>query len=458
MSSRNGEREALRAKFAKKEINYLFVVDIFNEGVDIPEIDTVLFLRPTESLTVFLQQLGRGLRLAENKDCLTVLDFVGNARPEYDFEGKFRALVGKTNTSTQKEIEDDFPHLPLGCTIILEKKAKNVILENIKKATSVNRNQLITKIRNYKHQTSLPLTLKNFSEFYHIPLSAIYKSTNWKRLCALAEQIEDYSATNEAEVYRAISKKWLACSSSSYFQFILALARKGFDVEMKNLSETEKAMCLMLHYDVWQNAGGFNSLEESIRSIGQNKILVEEIVEVIELLEDRVDFLERNIRLPYDQPLKVHSRYTKDQILAGFGFHTFGKRCPSREGVLVSPEKNTELLFITLNKSEKDFSPTTLYEDFAISENLFHWQSQNAVSPNRGKGLSYIHHKEQGKRILLFVREKNEDGYGNTMGFVFIGEGNLSEHYGSKPMSIKWELNEPMPPFLWKDSAKMAVG
>ncbi len=124
VSSRNDLREDLRRRFSNKEINYLFVVDIFNEGIDIPDIDTVMFLRPTESLTVFLQQLGRGLRLSEGKDCLTVLDFVGNSRPEYDFEGKFRALVGKTKTPIKKEIEDDFPHLPLGCTIILEKKRR----------------------------------------------------------------------------------------------------------------------------------------------------------------------------------------------------------------------------------------------------------------------------------------------------------------------------------------------
>ena len=186
VSSRNNEREELRKKFLKKEINYLFVVDIFSEGIDIPDIDTVLFLRPTESLTIFLQQLGRGLRLAEGKDCLTVLDFVGNSRPEYDFEGKFRALIGKTNTSIQKEIEDDFPHLPLGCTIILERKAKDFIIQNIKQATNLNKNQLLNKIRNYKYQTTMPLTLKNFINFYHIPIQYIYKRGNWKRLCVLA--------------------------------------------------------------------------------------------------------------------------------------------------------------------------------------------------------------------------------------------------------------------------------
>jgi superfamily II DNA or RNA helicase len=176
------DREALRRKLINKEINYLFVVDIFNEGVDIPEIDTVLFLRPTESLTIFLQQLGRGLRLADDKDCLTVLDFVGNARPEYNFENKFRALIGKTTTTVQKEIEDNFPHLPLGCSIILEPKAKDTILKNVISATSVNRNQLIRKIINFEHQTTLPFTLKNFIGFYNLPIQNVYKSECWSRL------------------------------------------------------------------------------------------------------------------------------------------------------------------------------------------------------------------------------------------------------------------------------------
>ncbi|MBL0137198.1 MAG: DUF3427 domain-containing protein [Bacteroidetes bacterium] len=458
VSSKSELREELRRKFLGKEINYLFVVDIFNEGIDIPDIDTVLFLRPTESLTVFLQQLGRGLRLAEGKECLTVLDFVGNSRPEYDLEGKFRALVGKTNTSIQKEIEDDFPHLPLGCTIVLEKKAKEFILQNVRSATLLNINQLLNKIRNYKHQTTLPLSLKNFSRFYHIPLQLIYKKYNWKRLCAKAEQIEDYPPTNEKEIFRAISKKWLSCNSISYFQFILELAKQDFKINFNKLSEEENLMCLMLHYDVWQEAGGFNSLEESITAIGKNKLLTLEIIEVLEILIDKIDFLEGEISLPYSQPLKLHSRYTREQILTAFGFHKFEAKSNKIEGVAFSSEKNTELLFITLNKSEKDFSPTTLYEDYAISENIFHWQTQNSVSPEKGKGLTYINHIQEKKRILLFVREKNNDEYGNTMASVFLGEGRLIEHYGSKPMSIKWELYEPMPPYLWKDSAKMAIG
>jgi superfamily II DNA or RNA helicase len=457
-SSRNDQREALRRKFQGKDINYLFVVDIFNEGVDIPEIDAVLFLRPTESLTVFLQQLGRGLRLAEGKECLTVLDFVGNSRPEYDFEGKFRALIGKTNTSTQKEIEDEFPHLPLGCTIVLERKAKDFILENIKQATSLNKNQLLNKIRNFKHQTALALTLRQFSEFYHVPIQSIYKKDCWKRLCMLAGQIDDFLTVNESEIWRAINKKWLSCCSSSYFEFILNLAKRNFEADLDQFSTEQKAMALMLHYDVWQNEEGFPSLEASIRAIGKNTVLTSEIVEFLEMQIDKIDFIEKPISLPFSQPLYVHSRYTRDQILAAYGFYSFTKKPSYREGVAYSKDKNVELLFVTLNKSERDFSPSILYKDFAVSQTIFEWQTQNASSSEKGKGLDYILHKKNGRKILMFVREQNEDEFGNTMGFIFLGEVNFLDFYGSKPMSIKWELNEPMPAYLWKESAKMAIG
>ena len=457
-SKNSSERELIRNQFRSKEFNYLFVVDIFNEGVDIPEIDTVLFLRPTESLTVFLQQLGRGLRLSEGKDCLTVLDFVGNSRPEYDFESKFRALIGKTTTSVQKEIEADFPHLPLGCSIVLEKRTKETILENIRKATNFNINQLIARIRNFQFQTKLPLTLQNFIDFTHIPLEAIYKKGLWSKLCQAAGVIEDFDNVNEKQIYSAINKKWLATNSTSYFNFILKVAKLHFDININSFNDTEKMMLLMLHYDVWQQPGGFTSLEESIRQIGKNKVLNNEIIEVLEILIDRVNFKEIDIELPYTQPLKVHARYTRDQILTAFSLSTFEKKSSNREGAAENKKLRTEILFINLIKSEENFSPTTMYDDYAISESLFHWQSHNAYGPETTKGLSYIHHKKENKTILLFVREKSNDENGNTMGYVFIGEAKFIESEGSKPMSIKWELHEPIPNYLWKESAKMSVG
>ena len=99
-----------------------------------------------------------------------------------------------------------------------------------------------------------------------------------------------------------------------------------------------------------------------------------------------------------------------------------------------------------------------MYDDYAVNETLFHWQSQNAAGPDTPKGRSYINHIKNGKTILLFVRESKKDEFKNTAGYVFLGAGTLQRHYGSKPMSIEWKLSHPIPPYLWKEAAKLRVG
>jgi hypothetical protein len=214
----------------------------------------------------------------------------------------------------------------------------------------------------------------------------------------------------------------------------------------------------MIHYDVWGSHNSFTSLEQSLPAIGKNEMLVSEIIEVLEILIDKIDFQEKSIILPFHQPLLVHSRYTRDQILVAFNLQSFNAKTGNIGGVAENKSLNTEILFIDLLKSEEDFSPTTMYEDYAINDTLFHWQSQNDTRPDTGKGLSYINHKELNKKILLFVREKGKDEFRSTMGFVFLGEADFISSYGSKPMSITWQLKEPIPNYLWKESAKMAVG
>ncbi len=456
ISGRNEVRDSIKSRLIKKEINYLFVVDIFNEGVDIPQIDTLLFLRPTESLTVFLQQLGRGLRFSDNKDCLTVLDFVGNARDEYDFEGKFRSLVGKTSRSIKDEVENEFPHLPLGCSIVLEKKAKEHILNNIKKATSLNRRKIINKIINYKNHTSLPLTIENFININNISLASMYKKDSFTKLCYEAGEINEFSDLNERQLVRAISKKWIGTRSIVYFKFILKLIENQFDCA-KFEKQIDIQMAMMFYYDFWQEPNKFNSLYEGIRYIGKNSILVNELKDVIQILISKINYVEGDINLPYKCPIKVYSRYTREQVLSAFDQNTLEKKSSSREGVLNIKDKNTELLFVTLEKTEDKYSPTTMYDDYAISETLFHWQSQNSTKPESPKGQSYINHHKLNKHIILFVRESNHDINNNVMTYICLGKVFYKEHYGSQPMSITWKLENEIPPFLWSSIAKMAA-
>lgn len=458
VSENSSKREEIIHRFTTKQINYLFVVDIFNEGIDIPQIDTVLFLRPTESLTIFLQQLGRGLRLSDDKDVLTVLDFVGQARDEYDFENKFRALIGKTNTTVLKEIEQDFSHLPLGCSIVLEKKAKDFILENIRKATSINKRQLIAKIQRFQEHTHLELTLSNFLSFYNLRLQQVYKNYTFTELLAEALR-KPFDNTNYANYKSMLANKLMATESLSYFKFILELIQQDFELANVEQTDTNDLLATMLFYDFYQNASKEMTLEEGIRSIGKNKDMVNELRDFISLKIDQINYEELPLEdLAFPFPLKLHSRYTRDQILVAMQLSTLESKSSSREGVAENKALNCEALFVNLKKSEEDFSPTTMYDDYAINESLFHWQSQNQTAATSLKGKSYIQQQQRNKTILLFVRESKTDADGFTEGYVFVGPVNFLEYKGSKPMSITWELEKEMPHFLWQESAKLRVG
>jgi superfamily II DNA or RNA helicase/HKD family nuclease len=458
-STRSNKRQSL----VDGKTKILCVVDIFNEGIDIPEIDTLLFLRPTESLTVFLQQLGRGLRLPNNcpeKQCCTVLDFVGNARPEYDFSSKFRALIGRSNTPIKEEIEKGFPHLPLGCGIKLERKAQENILKNIQRAVNTLAN-IRRLIASFSQSTGQSSTLENFLRLHpNVMLEDIYKFKN-ARLGGwtwLSEQVVHDNENRLYEAYyRAIDKHLLLCNSKKYLSFLLELCASDFSV---SLTPETIPLATMAHYNFWNLSGaelGFEDISCSLRQLRHAK-LQKELIDVLRILIDRISHRETDMPFAPHHCIKMHSRYSREQILAGFGASTFSEKSSSREGVLVLKDKDIELLFVTLDKSEKHYSPTTLYHDFAISHSKFHWQTQNSARPDKGRGLSYVQQNATGKIVILFVREKNEDENRRTMGFVNYGEVEYLNHNGSQPMSITWRLKAPMPSQMWHEAAKLAVG
>lgn len=457
-SDNSQERQQKQQAIRTGSINVLCVVDIFNEGVDIPEVDTLLFLRPTESLTIFLQQLGRGLRLADGKECCTVLDFVGNSRPEYDFANKFRALVGKSNRAISDEIKQGFPHAPLGCRIELTKRTQEMVLTNIRQA-SLTLRRLITLIRQYPQHSTLPLTLANFlTQHPHIDLNEFYKRGSWGQLVAQAQDEVNEIPPDEDTlkmIRKAIHNRVLTCDDHAYLSFLKRLCQTDFAIEESNYRQL-----LMCHYDFWQKTGpefGFETITQSLAKLNQLGVKAE-LLDVLDWQLAQTKHEQQLMENLPDVPLRLHARYAREQILVAFGATTFVRQAPAREGVFVLQDQNIELMFVTLDKNEKQFSPTTMYHDYAINEYLFHWQSQNSARPDRGRGKDYIQHQEIGKRLLLFVREQTKDEYGRTMGFVNFGEVEYVSHSGSQPMSIDWQLKTPMPNFMWQQTAKLAVG
>lgn len=452
------ERKQIRLKLLKGEVNYVCVVDIFNEGVDIPEIDTVLFLRPTESLTIFLQQLGRGLRLSDNKECLTVLDFVSQAHAKYNFANKFRALVKKSSGNLQKEVKNGFPHLPAGCSIRMEKQAQQYILDNI--ASSIfDKRRILKELSLFTSQSHQELTLLNFLQYHELDIRTIYKSRSWSALKKEAGLLQFEEKKWHKELTAGL-KRLIQIDSKSYIQFIKELIAVDFHITPDKQSDEECGKwALMFYYDIWQKGigeYGFTNIYEGIQEIAKHEVVKKEIEEIVEYLYESLNHTTREIKFDFTNVLELHAKYSRDQILCAFNKTTPERAFPSQEGVVKVADQNIELLLVTLNKSDKDFSPSTQYHDYAISEKIFHWQSQNAASPETPVGLSYINHQNTGKKHLLFVREAKKDAFGFTCPYYFLGTVDYISHKGAKPMSINWELQEPMPPQVWEAAGKMA--
>lgn len=457
VSDNGADRVKWSKKLREKKINFLFVVDMFNEGVDIPEVDTILFLRPTESLTVFLQQFGRGLRKAEGKEFVTILDFVGHCNKEFNYSDRFRRLIGRTSMSVAEELEKDFPHLPLNCHITLESKAKEYILENIRASVnSFRKNKLLTWIQSYNSDTTQPLTLSNFLKLHQVPLEKFYKNFTWNSLLLLAGKVHHVSRF-ERELKRAVYKKWLSTDSYSYFSFIEQLVNNRFKVDVQSMNYIEQQMALMFYYDMFQEANHYQNLQGMFNDLSSDELFCNEMVELIVLLKNRCESYEmKDNSSIMNLPLKLHGVYTKDQIFVAIGTSSISRKSSCREGCERNKRLNLEAMFVDIIKDREEGSNTN-YNDFAINETEFNWETQNSVTPTSQVGRNYIN---QTQTMLLFVRQQASfpEDRGRTMGFTYLGEVELKRWQGARPIEIVWSLKTPMPASVLKVAKHRAVG
>ena len=451
------ERRNAKDSLVSGKVRFIFVVDIYNEGVDIPEVNTVLFLRPTESLTIFLQQLGRGLRLAEDKECLTVLDFIGQANRKYNFEDKFAALLSNTTRSVTREIKDGFVSAPKGCYIQLEKKAAKYILDNIR-ASYGNTAGLVTRVASFEEDTGMKLSLANFLDYYHLDPRSIYKFATFSRLCARADVIDDFTEPLEETMAKAMARL-AVIDSRRWISFLLDLLPRLDDVDFHKLSDVEKRMLQMLYITVWGKAAEdwqSDEVWENLYTLADSPVLLGELIDLLKYQYNRIDFIDAPVDVGFDCPLDLHCTYTRDQLLVALDFL---KPATVREGVKWLPDQKLDVFFVTLNKADKDYSPTTMYNDYSINEWLFHWQSQSTTAERSSTGQRYIYHREKGSRVLLFVREFKADRITNgAEAYTYLGTANYVKHEGEKPMNITWRLDAPIPAKYLKKTNKLVVG
>ncbi len=445
------ERNLAKSKLQKGEINCIFTIDLFNEGVDIPDIDTVLFLRPTESLTIFIQQLGRGLRLSENKEALTVLDFVGQAHANYDFSFKLRALTGKTKRSIKEEINDDFPNMPAGCHIKLEKMAKEYILRNIQ-SSIFNIRDLRKMMTNFNNNFTNELNLKNFLDNYGIDRDRFYSKYSFYELLVETGYKKDYKVKHRSELRQAL-RRFSRIDSKRLLSFTENLLTKDVDISL--FTKKERLMLGMIHYTIWGDKPE-TSYEKSLEDLKKYNIdIVREILDIIEYNKSKL----KTIEIEYEDegiPLDIYASYSLDQIMVAFGKTTEDYKFPMRQGVLYIKDKHTDLFFITINKNEEDYLPSTMYNDYAKNSELFNWESQSTTSVESPTGQRYINDRSEEHKVLLFVREAKME-YGVAPPYIFLGNARYVSHTGSNPIQIVWKMDHPIPERIIRESSLRVV-
>lgn len=449
-STQSERTDALRA-LRDRTINVIFAVDLFNEGLDIQEIDTLLFLRPTESPVVFLQQLGRGLRRTEGKAGVTVLDFIGQQHRRFRFEERFKALLGGDRRDVLRQIKDDFPYLPAGCSISLDRQSQKAILDNIRGALNLRGSQLSERL-----QELGDVTLSRFLRDSGFSLEDIYSGAHpgWTVTRRRAGFVGD-TDPDEAILSNALGRMLHIDDPDRVDTFVRWL-RQTTPPDVSTLDHRDLRLANMLHVDLWSAGPGPTSLQTSLDRLWRNPNIVSELKELLGVLGARASRLALDAGLEPEIPLRLHARYSRYELLAALGEATAERPTYWREGVRWIDRYGMDIFLVTLNKSERHFSPTTRYRDYPISPTLFHWESQSTTKTSSPTGRRYVQHQVQGSRVLLFVRESN---FGESLGaspFLFLGPASYVSHQGDRPMAILWRLKHEMPLDFFQ-AARVAV-
>ncbi|MPY59155.1 DUF3427 domain-containing protein [Streptomyces spongiae] len=432
------------------KIQVIFSVDLFNEGLDIPDVDTLLLLRPTNSATVFLQQLGRGLRRTDTKPVLTVLDFIGQHRAEFRFEEQFRALTNLSRNRLVDHLEHDFPLLPSGCQIILEGKAKDLVLDNIRTQLSANVKTLVSEVKAYDTQQ-----LADYLRESRREIKELYKSDNsWTTVLRRAGFINGTAPDGEAALLKRVHAFLHVDDPERANAYLRLLADDVLPYEA--LAPTDQAYARMLFFNLWDNAGGFTSFQQGLESLRDHHAVRNELRQVLSYVIEQADHFPISLSGSHSHiPLKVHSSYNRSEILTALGVARFGGQMPRSfaQGVQWVDDIQTDALLVTLEKNEKDFSPTVRYKDYALSPTLFHWESQNSTAANSPTGMRYQHHAQGGSHVLLFMRRYKNTDIGKSQPWMLLGPATYEAHTGSKPMAITWRLEHELPADVWSYAA-----
>ena len=444
----------------------VFSVDLFNEGVDVPEVDTLLLLRPTDSPTLFLQQLGRGLRRHHGKVLCTVLDFVGRHRAEFSFDRRLRALFGGNRKQLIAQVEQDFPYLPSGCHIAFEGVARERVLASLKDALPRSLARMAEHVRRMRAE-GVQVTLASFLDRTGLELDDVYANARcWNDIRQAAGEPLTAQGPDESELRRACGRLLHVDDGERIDLYLHWLSQEAPPLQAEMTTFQARALRMLLAALATANSLAqvqAGTLEAGAQWLWRHPNVIDELRALFSVLRARVAHLGFALTERSDVPLRVHARYSRAEIQAAFG-DVHGADATTadpervtlgvpvwREGVKWMPRERCDVFLVTLTKTEKRFSPTTRYRDYAISRNLMHWESQSSTTAASPTGRRYQRHAEDGSAVMLFVRLTADN-----RAFHFVGPATYVSHQSEMPMQIEWRLTHPLPGDLFAEYRAVA--
>jgi superfamily II DNA or RNA helicase/HKD family nuclease len=446
-SSGADRREALK-RLRQGEIAALFSVDLFNEGIDLPDVDMLLLLRPTESPTLFLQQLGRGLRKSEGKRACLVLDFVGEHRREFRFDRRFQALLGGSRRHVATQVAAGFPFLPAGCHMELEHRAREIVLESIRRAVPSHWAAKVTELQRLAAEGRASLAA--FLEDSGLAIDDVYAGgKSWSDLREDAGLSVGTRGPAE-KTFRRACGRILHVDDRERLDAYERTLQSPSPPAIADIRSRSSRLLRMLVASVCDMAiGKDDTLETATALLWQHPQVRAELAEVFAWLRGRINHRHFEIGTSHaDVPLRIHARYTRLEILAAFRPMERASVASWQTGVHWASEEKTDLFAFTLDKTSGQFSPTTRYRDYAITPELIHWESQSVTRADSETGRRYREHGQRGTSVMLFARERADD-----RAFWFLGPATYLRHEGERPMAITWRLRHALPGDLYASFA-----
>jgi superfamily II DNA or RNA helicase len=437
--STNEQRRDAPRDLASGRIRVVCTCDLYNEGVDLPEVNTLLFLRPTQSAVLFQQQLGRGLRLVAGKDACIVLDFVGLYRDDFRFDHLFQSVTGLSRKDLDHEVEHGFSRLPAGCHIQFDRVAKERVLQSLRAISRQTWKRLAAELAAYAMQRgSTDAPLAAFLRDQRIALDDVYRSKgHWSALKRAAGLPALPEGPDEAYLGGNL-RTLLHANDSARLVTWGALAKAPFDAP-SNPDVRTRRIAQMLAYQLYADRKHVMDDAAFLQRLQGHPALCVELGELAAHLDELSDLEGHALPgCPADWPLTLHGCYEIREILTAVGWLRGDRRSPFQAGVLAIADEKIELMFVTLDKRE-GYHERIAYHDYAISPSRFHWQTQNAAGPDTMSGRRYLESDHNGWTFQLFVRESREHPY------CALGPVVLESAEGDRPMSIVWSLQVPLP-------------